>query len=74
MKKLGRDASLHPATVVAISEGAIRRQRRTRAAPESPPAVALLQVHPGIWKTALRLAEGDATRIRVISATRVEVA
>lgn len=35
--------------------------------------VTTIQVNPGIWATAMSLANGNRSRIRVISATQVEV-
>lgn len=35
--------------------------------------VTTIKVNPGIWKTALELAGGKASRIKVISPTEVEV-
>lgn len=35
--------------------------------------VQTVQVHPGIWRTAMALAGGQRARINVLTATKVEV-
>lgn len=69
MKRVGRDASLHERTVMNLPS----KSKRKRTARESDPVITITQVHPGVWATALRLAGGDASRITVLSPTRVEV-
>ena len=52
----------------------VRRQgTRVRRATDPVYPVQTLQVHRGIWERAMEAAEGDAKRIRVYSATKVEV-
>lgn len=52
----------------------VTRGRKTgRPIPPPGSAAYVIRVHPGIWKTALKLAEGNVSRIKVISATKVEV-
>ncbi len=46
-----------------------RRARKVTA----PEPVTVIKVNPSIWKTALQLADGKPSRIKVISATKVEV-
>lgn len=49
--------------------GAVRF-RKTRRRPQP---VQVIKVDPRILKTALRLAKGDASKLRSISATKIEV-
>jgi hypothetical protein len=48
----------------------VRRQRQPRRKPEP---VQVTRVNAGVMREALRQADGDASRIRIISPTRVEV-
>lgn len=67
-------ASVHPATVTAISQGTLtprRRQTYTRGPLRGQQYV--IKVDPRVWSTALELAGGDATRIQIRSATEVVV-
>jgi len=70
-KRIGRDASLHEKTVQDIVTVKTNRHKRTKKVPD--PVVTVTQVHPGIWASALMLAGGDASRITVLSPTKVEV-
>jgi hypothetical protein len=49
---------------------AVRRIRQPR---RKPAPVQVIRVNPGVMREALRQADGDASRIRIISPTRVEV-
>ena len=45
---------------------------RRPAKPQSGP-VETLTVHRGVWATALRLADGNTSRIKIVSSRRVEI-
>lgn len=71
-----RDAvwlALSGAEVVEVWTTERRNGRRVRRGVDVAHPVRTLQVNRGIWETAMRLAHGDAKRIRVHSATQVEV-
>lgn len=69
LKRVCRDASLHPTTV---SEAAKHLQKRTRkAAPRNP--VTIVKVDLRVWRKALELAGREISRIEVISPTNVIV-
>jgi hypothetical protein len=55
------------------SEPGIRMIKEANSAYERLVARTLKGVHPGIAATAMRLADGDVSRIVVLSPTRVEV-
>lgn len=61
------------AKVVEVWTTQRRDGRRVRRGADVVHPVHTLQVHRGIWETAMDLAHGDAKRIRVHSATNVEV-
>jgi hypothetical protein len=49
---------------------AVRSQRQER---RKPSPVQVIRVNSGVLREALKIAGGDASRIRIISTTRVEV-
>lgn len=73
MKRVNRDASLHPATVSDAAR-IIAEQRRPRrvSAPVNGP-VRTSTVDERVWQTALDLCHGVLTRIERVSPTEVIV-
>lgn len=67
MKRVSRDASLHPAAVAAIDP---KTGRRTRGPNREPEPVEILRVHPAVW-AGVQAARKPGDRIEVISPTRV---
>lgn len=52
----------------------ITKGRKTsKPTPPAAAAAKVLQVHPGVWKLAMKVAKGNRSRITVIHETRVEV-
>lgn len=74
-KRFLHDASLHPATVSALSRRDDRRPvwQRTRAARPPTPEVETTQINPAVWRAAMQLAGGDASRLEIISTSEVRV-
>lgn len=63
-------ASLHPKTV---SEYQSHTKRKPRRKPNKNLRGRYIKVDPRVWRTALKLAQGDNSRIKVISDTEVIV-
>jgi hypothetical protein len=67
-------ASLHPATVTAVSTGGLSPLKTKPAkARRKPGTVRRRKVHPGVWREAMRLAKGDVTRLVVRTYDQVSV-
>ena len=68
-------ASVHPKTVTALSEGKVsplkKQARRVGYEPRDPSWE--LKVHPKVWSVAMLACGGDAKRIQIVSETEVVV-
>lgn len=65
-------ARLHVQTVTDAESHARSRPRAAETRPRSR-LTHHITVHPDVLRTALRLADGDASRLQIISATEVRV-
>ena len=72
MKKVGRDASVHPATLSGKIPTYDKGKARMKSANPNG-RLAVTQMHDEVWATALELAGGDVTRIERISHDEVIV-
>lgn len=70
MTTVREDVSVHPKTITEFSEKP--KSSRKRGSNKSS-KITKVTVDPRIWETALKLAEGDALRIKVIHETEVIV-
>ena len=52
-------------------DGSVKPRKRPRLGRNGP--VETIVVDRRVWQTALRIAEGDPRRIRIVSRTRVEI-
>lgn len=74
MKRVGRDATLDEASVQNSEQRQSEWRRPTTRRPRHlVPVVTTITVDPRVWETALRLADGVASRIQIHSPTSVTV-
>lgn len=64
---------VHERTVQEAERHAAEYRPRRQRKPTKTLEGRRVKVHPEVWKTALRLAEGDPRRIKVMSAVEVLV-
>jgi hypothetical protein len=75
MRKVRKTATVAAKTVTRYSEGAVQPRARKSPAPASGRSsrVTVVTVHPAVLAKALELADGDPSRLKIISATEVVV-
>jgi hypothetical protein len=74
MKRVGRDAVLDETSVQEADQRQADWNRPRTRAPRGPSSpLTVIRVDPEVWEAALRLADGEASRIQVHSDTNVTV-
>ena len=66
-------AYMHEGTVQDIADGTIQPMKKERAKPTAGFKVGHIKIDPRVWKTALRIANGNAHRIEIYNAQSVTV-
>jgi hypothetical protein len=52
----------------------LKASNPTKATSHKPQPVEVRNIaHPGVWQTAMKIAEGDTSRLKVVSMGRVDV-
>jgi hypothetical protein len=71
MTRIRKRVTVAPSTVTKVSTKEVSTKGRKRAVEARPRTtrVTVSAVHPEVWVTALRLADGDPRRITVVSST-----
>ncbi len=67
-----RQARLHEETVQRAEQHASAYAERVKRVKQSAP-VTTIRPHPDVWSYALKIAHGDASRIRILSESEVRV-
>ena len=70
LQKVSRDARLHHKTVSNYEKHTVRHRTMGRKARER---MSVMKVDPRVWEVALNAANGDRSRIQIISETAVRV-
>lgn len=79
MKEIGKDASLHEATVQQVARDEIKKPRKTRSDKGKPrkkrkPELTHTRVDPRVWKTAQQIVRaGVYLRIEILGENEVIV-
>lgn len=74
MPKVQREASLHEKTVQGVAREGVEQPRRTRGPDKrTRQRTQRTKVHPIVWEYALRVSDGDLSRIEVRSETEVVI-
>lgn len=68
---MSRDANLHPKTVSNYQEHTARRVRNHGK--KVSHQMTVLRIDPRVWNLALKVANGDRSRIQILSDTAVRV-
>lgn len=73
--RIRQTVAIADSTVRKVARGEVKKPSRKRSsrARKPEPEVTVTQMHPGIWREAMRLAGGKASRIQIVSKTHVVV-